>query len=478
MATRISSRATKQGRWRRMVGLASVVAAVSAPSTSRAADEPIAPSRRDAVLGSFEQLAGSIERFSLGNGLRVVLAPDSASPTVGISVTYAVGSSSETAGRSGFAHLFEHMMFQGSRNVPKGEHFKLIAARGGRLNGSTDADRTNFYEELPASELALGLWLEADRLRSLQVTEANFQNQRAVVEEEFRMRVQNQPYAPAELRLAELVFGEYWPYAHPVIGSLADLDAAKFDWVRDFHQQYYTPKGAVLAIAGSFEPARARELVEQYFAGIAGNTAKEKQPHPLLSERVPAPRELVVDGNARTPALLLGFLVPPSRTREHYALDLLADVLASGESSRLYRKLVRERAVAQEVSAWSEGHVGPDQLTLRVVLTDTGSVADVESAVDDELTRLGRDGPSLAELARAQQQQRTMAAFGLQSNLERAIRLGEFETEYGDARLFADELKHYLAIIPQTARLAASQYLEPQRAARIEVRPAVGSSEP
>jgi predicted Zn-dependent peptidase len=443
-----------------------------------AADAPIPRAKPDLVLQAFDKLEGSVERFTLGNGLRVVLAPSGASSTVGISVTYGVGSSAEATGRSGFAHLFEHMMFQGSRNAPKGQHFRLIAARGGSLNGTTDADRTNFYEELPASELSLGLWLEADRMRSLQVTEANFQNQRAVVEEEFRMRVQNQPYGPAELHLGELTFAGYAPYAHPVIGSLADLNAAKFDWVREFYEHFYGPNNAVLTVAGQFDASLVKDSIEQYFGKIPRRSAVEKPALPATAGRAKAAREVMTDRNAATPAIMLGFVIPPSRTREHYALDLLCDVLAGGESSRLYEVLVRQRAAAQEVSAWTEGHVGPDQLTVRVVLTDKGNLNDVEAAIDQELTRLGQEGPSLEELARAQQKQRTSAALGLQSNLSRAIRLGEFETEYGDARLLTAEVKHYLAIIPEDVKAAASSYLVPNQAVRIEVQPTSGSTQP
>ncbi|HEX3853296.1 MAG TPA: pitrilysin family protein, partial [Polyangiaceae bacterium] len=172
-------------------------------------------------MASLEHLGSAVQRVTLDNGLRVVLNPDHAAPTVAISVTYGVGSSSEVLGRTGFAHLFEHMMFQGSKHAKKGEHFKLISERGGSLNGTTNSDRTNYYEVLPANELELALWLEADRMRSLAVTPENFENQRAVVEEEYRMRVQNQAYVPGMMRLGELVFKDYGPYAHDTIGSMA-----------------------------------------------------------------------------------------------------------------------------------------------------------------------------------------------------------------------------------------------------------------
>jgi predicted Zn-dependent peptidase len=194
---------------------------------------------RDPVLSALDRLALSIQRRTLQNGLRVVLNPDPTSPTVGVSVTYDVGSRHEQPGRSGFAHLFEHMLFQGSRHVKKGEHFTLISERGGTLNGTTSADRTNYFEVVPASELELVLWLEADRMRWLDVSAENFENQRAVVKEEYRMRVDNAPYARGFLRLEELVFTDYAPYDHPPIGKLEDLDAAKLPWVQEFYQRHY-----------------------------------------------------------------------------------------------------------------------------------------------------------------------------------------------------------------------------------------------
>jgi len=468
----LQSQSSGQLSRRRLAAAALFFIAAYTPRIGLAADVPISRAKPDPVLRAFDQLEGSVERFTLENGLRVVLEPSGSSSTIGVSVTYGVGSSAEQAGRSGFAHLFEHMMFQGSRNAPKGQHFRLIAARGGSANATTDADRTSFYAELPASELSLGLWLEADRMRSLQVTESNFRNQRAVVEEEFRMRVQNQPYGPAELRLGVLTFADYAPYSHPVIGSLADLDAAKFDWVREFYDRFYGPNNAVLTVAGQFDPAVAKTLIEQYFAKIPRrSTAKKIQARVDMPERSNATRDVMTDRNAATPAVLLGFVIPPSRTREHYALELLCDVLAGGESSRFYDLLVRQRGVAQDVSAWAEGHVGPDQLTVRVVLTETGRVPDVEAAIDEELTRLGREGPNLDELTRAQQKQRTSAALEMQSNLSRTIRLGEFETEYGDARLLASEVEQYLAIVPDDVKTAASSYVAPGRAVRVEVEP-------
>lgn len=445
-----------------------------AAAVHKAAPPPAAP---DPAVSSLERFGLSIQRATLDNGLKVVMNPDHAAPTVAVSVTYGVGSSSEVEGRTGFAHLFEHMMFQGSKHAKKGEHFTLISDRGGSLNGTTNSDRTNYFEVLPANELELALWLESDRMRWLAVTPENFENQRAVVEEEFRMRIQNQAYVPGTLRLGELVFTGYAPYAHPTIGSMADLDAAKFDWVKDFHDQHYAPDNAVLTIAGDFEPDQAMALAQKYFA-----PAERKNPPALtfapLPDKPNAGRATLEDNNARTPGFMFGFMIPPSRTPEHYALELASVLLADGESSRLYRKLVHDRAVAERVSAWTDDHRGPDQFSVMAVLTEKGKLPDVEAAIDGELAELRRAPPKAAELEKAKRRLRSSFVFGLQTNMGRAIQLGEFETHWGDARLLARELSQYLAVTPEQVQQAAARYLTPERRSLVEVLPAAKGAKP
>jgi len=449
--------------------------------TPRTPGPPVAnappPATTDPAVLSLERFGASIQRTVLDNGLKVVLNPDRSAPTVAVSVTYKVGSSSEVEGRTGFAHLFEHMMFQGSKHAPKGAHFTLISDRGGSLNGTTNSDRTNYYEVLPANELELALWLEADRMRWLSVTPENFENQRAVVQEEYRMRIQNQAYVPGTLRLGELVFQDYLPYAHPTIGSMADLDAAKFEWVKEFHDRHYAPDNAVLTIAGDFEPDQALVLVQKYFA-----SAKRQTAPPRMLDRMPdtpkTGRATVEDSNARTPGFIFGFMIPPSRTPEHYALEIAALILTNGESSRLYKKLVHDRAVAERISAWTDDHRGPDQFSVMGVLTDKGQLPDVEAAVDAELARLQKTPPSAAELEKAKRQLRSSFVFGLQTNNGRAIQLGEFEASYSDARLLARELSQYLAVTPEAVQQAAARYLTPERRSLVEVLPLAKAGKP
>jgi len=417
-----------------------------------------------------ERLALSIQRKTLENGLRVVLNPDHSSPTIAVSVTYDVGSRNEGPGQSGFAHLFEHMMFQGSQHVKKGEHFGLISERGGSLNGTTSADRTNYYEFLPASELELALFLEADRMRWLTVNTDNFENQRAVVKEEYRMRVDNAPYAKAHMRLGELTFADYFPYSRSTIGSMQDLDAAKLEWVAKFHADHYAPNNAVVTVAGDFETDRALELIQKYFGSAARQTV------PPFDNKIPdAPkkfsREVVEDKNAATPGILWAYRIPPARSKDHYALELVAQILSDGESSRLHQKLVRDRASLQSVSAWTDDRRGPDMFGLMGILTEKGKLADVEKAFDAELASLAKTPPTDEELTRAKSRLKHSFVFGLQSNAKRAIRLGEYEVYFGDARLLTRELSAYLAVTAADVQRVTQEYLKPGQRFEVEVQP-------
>jgi zinc protease len=442
-------------------------AAAASTSTTPAA-APVAAA--DPALRSLERFGSSIERLTIENGLKLVLAPDSSAKTVAVSVTYGVGSRDEGPGQSGFAHLFEHMMFQGSQHVAKGQHFTLISERGGSLNGTTSADRTNYFEVLPSSELRLALWLEADRMRALAVNAENFENQRAVVKEEYRMRYENSPYMTGMMRLGELVFAEFPPYTRPTIGSMADLDAAKLEWVKTFYDSHYAPRNAVLTITGDFDKDEAVKLAREYFGDIDKPVAA-RAPFPAMPEKVTARKDLVKDANAKTPGFYFGWLIPKSRTPEHYALELAVSLLADGESSRLERLLVRDRAVAQRVGAWTHDYVGPDELAIQVVLTEKSKLEDVEKLVAAEIDKLSQKPASEAELTKVKRRARSSFVFGLQTNLSRATRLGEYESYFGDARLLPRELAAYSAVTAEQIQQAVKKYLTPERRQLVEVLP-------
>jgi zinc protease len=429
---------------------------------------PLAP--MDPAIASLERFGQGIERLTLENGLRLVLASDNSAKTVAVSVTYGVGSRDEGPGQSGFAHLFEHMMFQGSEHVAKGKHFTFITERGGQLNGTTSSDRTNYFEVLPSTELPLAMWLEADRMRALAVNADNFENQRAVVKEEYRMSYENTAYRTGMLRLGELVFADYPPYAHPTIGSMKDLDGAKLEWVKTFYDTHYAPKNAVLTVAGDFDRDEAVKLARQYFGSI-DKPVQVRAPLPPAPETVTPRKDVVKDTNAKTPGFFFGYLIPKSRTPEHYALEVATALLGDGDSSRLERLLVRERAVAQQVSAGTYDNVGPDMLLISAVLTENAKLAAVEKLVEDELLKLAKTPPPAAELDKVKRRIRSSFVFGLQTNLSRATKLGEYESYFGDARLLARELAQYQAVTAEDVQKAVKKYLGAERRNVVEVVP-------
>lgn len=451
---------------------AAAQAPTAAAERAPTAETPnVTPAREPAVIAIDRWLSG-LRELTLSNGLRVILAPDQDSPTVSVCVTYDVGSRNEGEGQSGFAHLFEHMMFQGSRNVSKGEHFQLITARGGQLNGTTSADRTNYFETLPSQELELGLWLEADRMRWLDISAPNFENQRAVVKEEYRMRVENAAYRPALLEIERLIFAGYSPYEHPTIGSMQSLDAAKLEWVQDFHRRYYGPNNAVLTVSGGFRAEHALELIQKYFGPAAPIERSPFIAPELPPVRSAEHRTTVQDGNAKTPALLLGWRIPAARERDHYALELVARLLADGESSLLYESLVRRNPVAREVAAFTYDHRGPDAFVITVELNTDSKLAEVERALDEQLNELAVSAPSDERLRRAKQRIKSSFVFGLQSNQARAIVLGEYATFFNDPRLIAADLDALLQVTPAQVSAAVRTHLAKPSRVVVMVQPA------
>ncbi len=445
------------------------------PSPTPAAPRP--PEKPPAPATPPQPLALEVQKATLENGLRVVMNVDHTSPTIAVAVTYDVGARNEDRGRSGFAHLFEHMMFEGSANVQKGEHFKLISGHGGTLNGTTSSDRTNYFEMLPSNELPLALWLEADRMKALDVSNENFENQRKVVQEEYRMRVSNVAYAPAQIRLGELVFQGYWPYEHDAIGSMQDLDNAQLEWVRAFHDSYYAPNLAVLGIAGDFDPDDAMQLVHRFF-----DTAKKQEKviryeAPQMPEQTTARIATLEDSHAKTPGFFYGWEIPATRESDHYALELASAILADGESSRMHQKLVRDRALAQEVSCWTDDHRGPDLFGVEVKLAEGARLADAERATDTIVDALAKDGPTEAEMTKVRNRTEASFLFGLQSNLQRATRLGQYELFWGDARLLNGEPPNYFAVTRDDIKRVLAKYVVLGRRTLVEVRP-TGMIEP
>jgi predicted Zn-dependent peptidase len=423
--------------------------------------------QRTAALSNLEVI-----RATLDNGLRVVMNPDRAVPTVAVSVYYDVGSRNEVKGRSGFAHLFEHMMFQGSANVGKGEHFSLIINRGGSANGTTSNDRTNYFETLPSNELALGLWLEADRMRSLAITQENFENQRMTVMEERRQRIDNQPYIPSMLRINELAYGEYWPYAHSTIGDMQDLIDAPLEAVQEFFDSYYAPNNAVLSISGDFEIEEAMQLAQKHFGDIPARQTPTYQ-EPSAPEQTAERTETMYDPNATLPAFHLAYHIPPIRTPDHYALEMLALILGDGESSRLYQTLVKREETCQTIVVGTDDRRGPDLFSVWAVMASGRAPEAAQAVVFSELDSIARKGVTPRELEKAKNRIHAAFVFGLQSNLDRSQQLAEFELYWGDANLLKLELDHYLRVSQEDIQRVAATYFGPANRTVLNVLPGV-----
>ena len=326
----------------------------------------------------------------LDNGLRVIIAVDRAAPVYGISVTYNVGSRNERPGRTGFAHLFEHMMFEGSENVGKGEHFILIFNNGGNMNGTTNEDRTNYFEELPKNQLDLGLFLESDRMRSLAVNQSNLDNQRNAVQEERRLGEDNQPYGHAFLDIDNLAYDNF-AYKHSTIGEMSDLNAASVDDVKDFFRIYYAPNNAVLTLVGDLDPAEVLEKVKKYF----GNIPSQPAPPPVDMTEPPhygERRETIHDPLARTPLVIMAYHIPPGNTPGNEAFHVLANVLGQGQSSRLYQRLVKEKQFATQVFVQADERRGPSLLYIYAFLRPGVKPEDCEAAIRDEVAAAQKDG--------------------------------------------------------------------------------------
>jgi len=318
-----------------------------------------------ALAASAADPAIPFKLFKLKNGLTVVLSEDHSAPTYSIAVTYNVGSRDEKAGRTGFAHLFEHMMFQGSANAARGEHSSLISTNGGSLNGTTDNDRTLYYETLPANQLELGLFLESDRMRALNVTQANLDNQRNAVQEERRLRVDNQPYGKTFESVDDLVYDTF-AYKHSVIGSMEDLNAASLDDVKEFFKRYYAPNNAVIAIVGDFKTDEALAKVKKYFEEIP---SQPPPPRPDVSQ--PAQKEerrkTLEDTFAQLPRIDIMYRIPEGQHPDYFAMRVACQILGSGQSSRLTQKLVRDQEVASGSSAFAGQRRGPGLAQISVL---------------------------------------------------------------------------------------------------------------
>jgi zinc protease len=418
-----------------------------------------------------------VERFTLPNGLRVVLSPDRSAPVIGVAVVYDVGIRSEPQGRTGFAHLFEHLMFQGSANLEKLAHFRHVQGAGGTFNGSTHLDYTDYFETAPSNALERMLFLEADRMRGPRLTEENLRNQIDVVKEEIRVNVLNRPYGGFPwLKLPPVMFDTF-PNAHDGYGSFTDLEAATVADAAEFFDRYYACGNATLSVSGDFDPDAVRLLIEKHFGDVPARPAPVRpdfdEPD-LTAER----RESYVDALAPLPAVAAAWRVPNpiNRFADYLPYVVLSEVLTDGDASRLVERLVLKDRSVTSVGGYL-GFMGepfevrdPTALLLQAHLPPQGSVDKVLATFDEELDRLANDGLAAGELARTQARMATHLLRDTDAVLGRALRMAVLELQRANPAVLND-LPHLIAEVTEEQIRQAAATLRPQRRASVEVMP-------
>ena len=366
----------------------------------------------------------------LKNGLRVIVSEDHVAPVFSVAVAYNVGSRDERAGRTGFAHLFEHMMFKGSENVGTGEHFYTIFSNGGTMNGTTNKERTIYYETMPSNQLDAALFLEADRMRSLAIVKENLDNQRNAVQEERRLSYDNQPYGRADEAIDDLAFDSF-AYKHSVIGSMADLNAASIDDVASFFKTYYAPNNAIIAIAGDVSTNRTLDRVRMYFDSIPS----QAPPPPVDSAQPLQQKERRLDIDdplARLPRIDIGYRIPSSLSSDDDTLDVLTEILAGGRSSRFYEQIVREKQLAVSVQAFTPNSRGPRLFGIEATPASNVSLDQLEQAIYAEIERLKAGPIADVEIERVRNASRRRFTNTVSTSLSLARNLAEFALYYGD----------------------------------------------
>ncbi|MFG2698734.1 M16 family metallopeptidase [Kitasatospora sp. NPDC051984] len=416
----------------------------------------------------------AITEHRLANGLRVVLSEDHLTPVTAVCLWYDVGSRHEVKGRTGLAHLFEHLMFQGSANVSNNGHFELVQGAGGSLNGTTSFERTNYFETMPAHQLELALWLEADRMGSLlaALDDTSMENQRDVVKNERRQRYDNVPYGTAFEKLTALSFPGEHPYHHTPIGSMADLDAATLEDARAFFRTYYAPNNAVLSIVGDLDPEQTIAWVEKYFGSIPSHDGKQPPRDGSLPDTIGAEVRELIREDVPSRALMAAYRLPHDGTREADAADLALTILGSGESSRLYNRLVRRDRTAVAAGFGLLRLAGAPSLGwLDVKAGGDATLEQIETAVDEELARFAAEGPTAEELERAQAQIEREWLDRLTTVAGRADELCRYAVLFGDPKLLNSALPKVLDVTAEEVREVAAARLRPDNRAVLVYEP-------
>jgi zinc protease len=411
-----------------------------------------------------------VEKYTLPNGLDVIMLEDHSTPVVGVNLWYKVGSKNEKTGRTGFAHLFEHLMFQGSEHHDK-EYFGPIEKLGAQINGSTNTDRTNYFETLPSNALELALWLESDRMGFLlpALTQQKLDNQRDVVKNERRQRVDNVPYGQSMEKMLAAMYPPDHPYHHSVIGSMADLSAASRDDVSAFFRNYYTPNNASLAIVGDFKPAEAKQLVEKYFGPIPSGPAvpKLKPSIPKLEES----KHLTMTDRVSLARVQLAWPTVERGHADEIPLDVLASVLGQlPKENRLYRTLVFDKQLAVQAAAMSRASELAGTFDVMITARPDGKLDELVKIADEQIEKLKKDGPTAEEVAKAQSEVESGLVFSLQSATRLADFLNGNNVQHGDPKSYVDEMKKLFAVTPEDVKRVANAYLAGNRV-RLDVNP-------
>jgi zinc protease len=405
----------------------------------------------------------------LPNGLRVLLVEKHEAPVVNVQVWYHVGSKNEVPGKTGFAHLFEHLMFQGTKTLAPEEFSDYIVRSGGLDNAFTTEDTTVFWETIPSNQLPVALWLEADRMRSLEITERSFDTEKEVVKEERRLRFDNQPYGTVVETLYRLAYNVH-PYRHTPIGSMEDLDRASLADLREFYDTYYVPANATLVVTGDIESGEAASLAEKYFGPLPISRSPARQipaEPPQTSKRL-----LKLSKKVSLPAFVAGYHMPADGTPDAYPLRLAARILSEGESSRIYRRLIYEKRIALQAESAGNFTEDPNLFFVFAILNAGHTPAEAEREVESELERLKSELVPAEELAKAKNQILRDFVVSRQSVHSLGEQLGYAAVVLKDANLLDAELERFLAVTPEDIQRVARKYFVPENATVVEVYPA------
>ncbi len=431
-----------------------------------------------AFLAKSADVTIPVEKYELKNGLRVVLSKDNTVPVVTVYMIYNVGARSEEKGKTGFAHLFEHMMFEGSANAPKGTHFAAVESNGGTLNGSTHPDFTDYFEVLPSNKLATALWLESDRMRSLSITEENLKNQKEAVKQERRLSFDNQPYATAIVDVWPTLIFKNWQSSHSLIGSFEDLNSSSVADVSKFFKTYYAPDDAALVIVGDIQIPETKKLIETYFGDIPSQPLP-KRPDLKEPSDFQGRTEVYKDPLAKVPGVIIGYPGPKRRSPDYYALEMVDAILTAGDSARFRLDLVKGKKSVIQYEAnlgWPFASAidfrDPGPYAMFLLYNPNFTAKQIVDQVQEEIANLQKAPVDAKELERVKTTVRASTIKDLQSSLSRARELGQYAITDGDPSLINTELEKLLAVTPEQVQAAAKKYLVADKRAVLEIVPA------